>query len=352
MNRKLISKAISDIDDSFLAEAMSQPVVRAGHTPERTSNMDKCENKRSSVNSRRLTSLILAACLIFTLAMTAFALNLFGIREMFRTKYRELPESADPYIQHHTEAAETEEWSARITESLCDPTRVMVTVLVTGGDKYIIVPTDANPECRADIIGIEADMTIGEYAAAQGKELLCVNASMRQNENLGIFTETISFESISDSEMAILVDAVRMNGETVCDAVCSVIAVNEEGEQDRVNVPVTLEEAPVSAAETFAPEDPNAIAGIRVNSATVEETPLGWSVRINVTVTDETAFENIKWMACEELTYFEGGGFVLEDDGTWSTIWSLGKGNIGDSLTVHYYDWDDQPIGDAVFKKK
>ena len=172
MNRKLISKAISDIDDSFVAEAMSQPVVRAGHTPERTSNMDKCENKRSSVNSRRLTSLILAACLIFTLAMTAFALNLFGIREMFRTKYRELPEAADPYIQHHTEAAETEEWSARVTESLCDHTRVMVTVLVTGGDKYIIVPTDANPECRADIIGIEADISQAKFLTKIAREVI------------------------------------------------------------------------------------------------------------------------------------------------------------------------------------
>ena len=28
MNRKLISKAISDIDDSFIAESMSPPVVK------------------------------------------------------------------------------------------------------------------------------------------------------------------------------------------------------------------------------------------------------------------------------------------------------------------------------------
>ena len=352
MRRMLISKAISDIEDSFVAETMYQPVARTGHTLERTSNMAKNVNKRNSVNSRRLIALILAACLIFTLAITAFALNLFGIREMFRTQYRELPQQAESYIQHHTDAVETEEWSARVTESLCDPTRVMVTVTVTGGDKYIVVPTDATPEHRAQIIGVDGDMTIGEYAQAQGKELLCVSASMRQNEELGIFTESISFESITDSEMAILVDATRMNGEMVRNAVCSVTAVNEKGELERVEVPVTLEEMSVSAAGTFAPENPDEIPGIRVARATVEETPLGWSVRINVTVTDGTAFENIKWMACEELTYFEGGGFVMEEDGTWTTIWSLGKGTIGDTLTVHYYDWDDQPIGDVVFKKK
>ncbi len=120
MNRKLISKAISDIDDSFIAESMSPPVVRADHAPERTSNMSKYENKRRGVNSRRLISLILAACLVFTLAITAYALNLFGIREMFRTENRELPVEADPYIQQHTETAKAEEWSANVTESLCD----------------------------------------------------------------------------------------------------------------------------------------------------------------------------------------------------------------------------------------
>ena len=91
MNRKLISKAISDIDDFFIAEAQSSPVVKTDHAPERISNMGKYENKRNGVNSRRLISLVLAACLVFTLAITAYAFNLFGIREMFRNKNQDLP---------------------------------------------------------------------------------------------------------------------------------------------------------------------------------------------------------------------------------------------------------------------
>ena len=35
----------------------------------------------------------------------------------------------------------------------------------------------------------------------------------------------------------------------------------------------------------------------------------------------------------------------------WSTTWTMGVGNISDTLTVHFYDWDDQLIGDIVFKK-
>ena len=127
MNRKLISKAISDIDDSFIAESMSSPVVKTDHAPERTSNMGKYENKRNGVNSRRLISLILAACLIFTLAITAYALNLFGIREMFRSKNQNLPIEIDPYIQQHSGTVAAREWGATVTESFCDPTRVMHT---------------------------------------------------------------------------------------------------------------------------------------------------------------------------------------------------------------------------------
>ena len=77
MNRKLISKAISDIDDSFITESMFPPVVRADHAPERT---EKMENQKKTIHFRKITGVILAACLIFTLAVTAYATNLGGIR--------------------------------------------------------------------------------------------------------------------------------------------------------------------------------------------------------------------------------------------------------------------------------
>ena len=352
MNRKLISKAISDIDESFIAESMSPPVAKADHAPERTSNMGKYENKRNGVNSRKLISLILAACLIFTLAITAYALNLFGIREMFRSKNQDLPVEIDPYIQHHTETVAARDWGAQVTETFCDPTRVMVTVSVTGGDKYIVVPTDATPEHSVSVIGIDGDETLGEYAAAQGKELLCVSASLRQNEELGIFTEAMTFVNSSDSEMHILVDATRSNGNMTSNAACWVYAVNAAGERvDTLQIPIELAEAPATEAGNFVPDNPNAIPGLTVHSVSVEETPLGWTVRFISSITDDVAFENFKKMDCDELTDFDGGGFVLEDDGTWSTTWTMGKGNISDTLTVHFYDWDDQLIGDIVFKK-
>ena len=258
----------------------------------------------------------------------------------------------DPYIQQHSETVAARDWGAQVTETFCDPTRVLVTVTVAGGDKYIVVPTDATPEHSVSVIGVDGDETLGEYAAAQGKELLCVSASLRQNEELGIFTEAMTFVNSSDSEMHVLVDATRSNGTMIRNAFCWVYAVNAAGERvDTLQIPIELAEAPVTEAGSFVPDNPDAIPGLTVHSVSVEETPLGWTVRFISSITDDVTFENFKRMDCDELTDFDGGGFVLEDDGTWSTTWTMGKGNISDTLTVHFYDWDDQLIGDIVFKK-
>ena len=99
MNRKLVSKAISNIDDAFIAETLSPPAFALDRTPERTIPMSKYESKKTKTSSRRLVALVLAACLVFAMALTAYACNLFGIRD-FLTK---LPETAEPYIQEHTE---------------------------------------------------------------------------------------------------------------------------------------------------------------------------------------------------------------------------------------------------------
>ena len=81
MNRKLISKAITDMDDSFIEESMHPPAAIVGHTPERTTNMD---NQKKTIHFRRITGLILAACLVFTLAVTAYAADIGGIRRIIQ----------------------------------------------------------------------------------------------------------------------------------------------------------------------------------------------------------------------------------------------------------------------------
>ena len=350
MNRKLISKAISDIDDSFIAESLVPMAANGAHTPERTRKMGKYEDNTKGVTTRRLIGLALAACLVFSLAVTAYALNLFGIREMFRTENRELPEEANPYIQQHTETAAAEDWSARITESLCDTGKILTTVTVSGGDKYIVVPTDAMPDDSVGFIGIEGDQTLSEYAAAQGKELLFVGATLRHNEHLGIFTEAQRFVNVSGTEMNILVESSR-NGEAGGDAICKIYARDEAENRQDLELPFTLQPAPTEGERVYVPVDPDAVPGMTVGEAIVKETPLGLSVRWMETVTDQDVWYNIMKVEVEGVTYREGGT-VLEDDGNWYFQFTMGEGTIGDTMIVHFYDWEKQPIGDIIFKVK
>ena len=354
MNRKLISKAIGDIDDSFIMESMSPPVVKTDHAPERTSKMGKYENKKSKAGIRRLTGLAAAACLIFTLAVTAYAANLFGVRELFRTYYRELPEAAEPYIQQETAAAEAEEgWSCAITESLSDSSTVMATVTIRGGDKYIVAPTDADPNGSVGVIGIADDLTLSEYAASQGKKLLLVGASIIKVGDEEIGGGSQRMENISESEMVILTHVSKTVSASNLEAVCLVYA-REEGsnEVQRVELPFVLSEAPATSEEmVYHPLTPNAIPGLTVRDMTVTETPLGYNIRMPATVTDWEARRNIMKVEIEGLTYGEGGGFMEDETGNCYFEAFMCQGTLGDILVIHYYDYDKQPIGEIEFRK-
>ena len=346
MNRKLVSKAISNIDDAFIAETLSPPGAALDRAPERTIQMSKYESPKTQASSRRLFALVLAACLVFAMALTAYACNLFGIRDFF-TK---LPETAEPYIQEHSETKAAEDWSARITESLCDETKIMVTVAVSGGDKYIIAPTDADPDTLAVNIGIEGDMTLGEYAAQQGKQLLFVGASLKQNDSLG-GNGSQGFRHASDSEMTILITANKTEALTENEVICHVYAVDEQWNKLTLDIPFSLAEAPSEGIGTYTPVDADAIPGLTVGEATVTETPLGVSIRFMETITDEEAFYNVMKVEFENLEYGQGGS-VLEDDGNCYLTVSGCTGEVGDKLIVHYYNWDSQLIGTLEFNKK
>ena len=352
MNRKLISKALSNIDSAYIEESLTVP-EEVRFSPERTSKMSKYENRNGGNHSRRLLALILAACLIFALAVTAYAVNLFGIRDLFRTYYRELPETADPYIQQETATAEAEEgWSCVITESLSDSSTVMATVTIRGGNKYIVAPTDADPNGSARVIGIAGEQTLSEYAASQGKKLLLVGARILKVGDEEIGGGSQRMENISESEMVILTQCTKTVSVSNLEAVCLVYA-REEGSKDvqRIELPFVLSEAPATSEEmVYHPLNFNAIPGLTFGDMTVTETPLGYNIRMSATVTDQEASYNIMKVEIEGLTYGEGS-HGSEDDGNWYFDAYMCQGTPGDILVVHYYDWDKQPIGEIEFRK-
>ena len=55
MNRKLISKAFSNIDDAFIAETLSPPAAQMDRAPERTIQMSRYEPKKTKVQRLEAT---------------------------------------------------------------------------------------------------------------------------------------------------------------------------------------------------------------------------------------------------------------------------------------------------------
>lgn len=338
MKGRKIMKGLSFIDPKYIHEGEFDSIS----VPE-----------KSTHSHRKLAALILAACLVFSLAVTAYAANLFGIRELFRTYYRELPEAAEPYIRQETAAAEAEEgWSCAITESLSDRSTVMATVTIRGGSKYIVAPTDADPNGSARVIGIAGEQTLSEYAASQGKKLLLVGARILKVGDEEIGGGSQRMENISESEMVILTQCTKTVSASNLEAVCLVYA-REEGSKDvqRIELPFVLSEAPATSEEmVYHLLNFNAIPGLTFGDMTVTETPLGYNIRMSATVTDQEASYNIMKVEIEGLTYGEGS-HGSEDDGNWYFDAYMCQGTPGDILVVHYYDWDKQPIGEIEFRK-
>lgn len=338
MKSQRLMKALTFIDPKYIQEG-EYALLSKTQQPKRTHS--------------RLMALVLAACLVFALALTAYAVNIFGIRELFRTPYQELPEAAEPYIQQETAAAEAEEgWSCVITESLCDNSTVMATVTIRGGDKYIVAPTDADPDQSVGIIGIAGEQTLSEYAAAQGKKLLLVGASIQKVGGEEIGGGSQRMENVSESEMVILTKCSKTVSAPNLEAVCLVYA-REEGsnEVQRVELPFVLSEAPAASEKmVYHPLKPDAIPGLTVRDMTVTETPLGYNIRMSAIVTDQEASYNIMKVEIEGLTYGEGS-HGSEDDGNWYFDAYMCQGTLEGILFVHYYDCDKQPIGEIEFRK-
>ncbi len=339
MKGQKMMKGLSFINPKYIHEGEFESIS----TPE-----------KSTHSHRKLVALILAACLVFSLAVAAYAANLFGIRELFRTYNRELPEAAEPYIQQETAAGEAEAgWSCVITESLSDNSTVMATVTIRGSDKYIVVPTDANPNDSVGIIGIAGEQTLSEYAASQGKKLLLVGASIRKVGGEEIGGSSQRMENVSESEMVILTQCSKTVSASNLEAVCLVYA-REEGsnEVQRIELPFILNEAPATSEEVvYHPLNPDAIPGLTIGDMTVLETPLGYNIRMSETVTDWEARPNIMKVEIEGLTYGEGGATIEDGTGNWYFEATMCQGTLGGILVVHFYDCDKQPIGEIEFRR-
>lgn len=301
-------------------------------------------------------TLLVAALVISLLAVTAYAAGHYlGIWDMTKGTYYELPQAATEYIETQSVQENSQDWSCSVVETLFDKGHFMVTVGVSGGDKYILMPEYVEPEQPVSEIGLDGEQTIQAYAESKGKKILRIEADISDRDELGVAVVGMLVKNQSDSEATILISGEKDPNVTVTEAACRVIAwefgTGEENIQ-RVELTFPVNEAPQGDSKTLYARDPQAVPGMIVRSITVTETATGTMLEFDDEITDESIFSDLKKGEPREVTWKEGGGWAETetDPGKLHCLPWYVEGTVGDTLTVDYYNWDNEIIGTLVFQ--
>jgi hypothetical protein len=346
MNRELLSKAVGEIDEAFVAEAYRPVPEAASGSSERIVPMKK----------KRIITFALAAALLLALGIVAYAANLFGLRELYANPNRgDMPEEAANLIVSQSAEVEGDGWSASVLETYCDEGTVLVAVRVSADASYIVVPTDADLDSPLSVIGLSGEGTLREYAQKEGKTLLFVGANLDW-EALGLNSAGERFENASPQEMTIYVEGAR-NSDTGApvDTVCTVVAVSWSPDTqdpdtvvtERRELPITLTEGKSTLLGRFVPADPHALPGFELGELSLAQTPLGIELRLEIKTLDEEAARNLLTLRLDGVE-FHGAGTI---DPNGYAVFSQGQGDFGDIPVIRFLDWDKNTIAEVTFEK-
>lgn len=81
--------------------------------------------------------------------------------------------------------------------------------------------------------------------------------------------------------------------------------------------------------------------------AAVIKTPLGYDISIPVSEFEQKK-SDIMGFSISDMNYREGG-LKLDDNWQWTLHVSMAEGELGEVMTLHFFDWEKQPVGDIEF---
>lgn len=330
------NKAMNGIDDRFLSawEERQKEIV----------SLPEGNGKYGTRHGRkRLWVLILAACLVIAMALTAYAVNFMGIREAMTGTLEQVSPGEAAYITPETAAAESDAgWSCALTESLYTGEKIMLSVTIRAGEEYILIPAYINGSYPVGEIGLSGDETLQEYADRLGKTLLKAEASMDFTDwdvnGQGIFPR-----SNGTNELTLILDSEHtLRGPETLTGTCTVYVWplgQEEPTIETLPLSLTAAPEPEGDKQIFHPVVSDSVPGMLFQDGTLSKSLSGYRLQLPFTVTDKSIVDDYLKTYCEELDLWG-----LLDKSTGNVFYDIPTNDFGQA-TIQIRNSDSEVVG-------
>lgn len=327
-----------------------------------------CKNPEKPGKKTWKRSLFFSFAAVLAFGATVFAAEKYmGISSFFGTIGAKMPEEAQALIEK--EPVQQEDGDSIITytvkEALCDKNSVQIVVEATAKErgKYLLVGQDTIEEDKVNNLGINSDLTVGEYAKEKGLTVVRVGASFDFGSDLGIVTAVGSYSMQEDDVLDIYSSAVKQNQSSDLTVSCVGTAALPDAEQMedimRTNITFKLEDKSQGRTVTYMPvtsETNNssltADGKVKLLSVDVEETELAEYVTIHYIMLEKS--EDITL----DVTDSEGNVWQISNLGGYAPIPEVGqeavqqityeKTELPDEIGIRAYDHEngtaDEPV--------
>ena len=330
------NKAMNGIDDRFLS-AWEERQKKIAPLPEGKGKYE------ARPGHRRLWVLVLAACLVIAMALTAYAANFMGIREALTGTLKQVSPGEAAYITPETAAAESDAgWSCALTESLYTGEKIMLSVTIRAGEEYILIPAYINGSYPVGEIGLSGDETLQEYADRLGKTLLKAEASMDFTDwdvnGQGIFPR-----SNGTNELTLILSSEHtLRGPETLTGTCTVYVWplgQEEPTTETLPLSLTAAPEPEGDKQIFHPVVSDSVPGMLFQDGTPSKSLSGYRLQLPFTVTDRGLVDDYLKTYCEELDLWG-----LLDKSTGNVFYDIPTNDFGQA-TIQIRNSDSEVVG-------
>lgn len=317
--------------------------------------MNSKKEKRS--NGRRIAAAAAALVVIITAGTGVHAaMRHWGILNFTDDLVYEVPQEAVPQIQTEVELASEKNDTAfdcTVREALCDSQTITIVYEVAAKEtgQYLLVPTDALPEDQMSNWSDASDLTAQEYADKKGLTIVNIGGGIMNTDELGIASQALDFQSVSDDVMDVFVTCAR-SGEGKSIGVELVATARAAGSEEALRMESSFTLQDLSTTETVTYLCKTEAEGgqfFHIEKADVIQTELGTYVDVYYSDEKGTDPENgltfrIVDGAGNEYDSTGGSGVETLGEGQYKQRCMLNKCEIGDSLYIEAFDCYEKDV--------